>query len=74
MRVTYAENLDLRAENRRGPGGGFETITQEIYTKGTMPVDQMEHLCERAQNVGFTHNTLPDSATVGKTRSSRSTP
>jgi uncharacterized OsmC-like protein len=65
VRVTYAENLglrfiknDLRAENRRGPGGGFETITQEIYAEGTMPADQMEHLCERAQNVCFTHNTL----------------
>jgi uncharacterized OsmC-like protein len=65
VRVTYAEDLDIRflkndvkAENRRGPGGGFETITQEIHTEGSITPEQVEHLCERAQNVCFTHNTL----------------
>ena len=65
MRVTYAEDLDIRfikndvrAENSRGPGGGFETITQEIHAEGSITPEQVAHLCERAQNVCFTHNTL----------------
>jgi hypothetical protein len=38
--------------------GGFETITQEIHTEGSITPEQVEHLCDRAQNVCFTHNTL----------------
>ena len=65
MRVTLDEDLpikfqkvNVRGENNRGPGGGFETITQEILADGTISREQIEHLVERAQSVCFTHNTL----------------
>lgn len=65
MRVTYAEELDLRfnkvdvrGENQRSLGGGFETITQELHADGDVDEATMAHVCERAQAVCFTHNTL----------------
>ena len=65
MRVTYAEELDLRfnkidvrGENRRSLGGGFETITPELHAEGDVDEATMAHVCDRAQAVCFTHNTL----------------
>jgi uncharacterized OsmC-like protein len=65
VRVTYAEELDLRfnkvdvrGENQRSLGGGFETITQELHADGDVDEATMAHVCERAQAVCFTHNTL----------------
>lgn len=65
MRVTFEEDLpinfqaiNVRGENNRGPGGGFETITQEMLAEGTISSEQLEHLVERAQSICFTHNTL----------------
>ena len=65
MRVTYAEELeltftkvDVRGENRRGLGGGFETITQELHADGDVDEATIAHVCDRAQAVCFTHNTL----------------
>ena len=65
MRVTFEEDLpitfkavNVRGENNRGPGGGFETISQELVAEGSISPEQLEHLVERAQSVCFTHNTL----------------
>ena len=65
MRVTFEEDLpirfktvNVRGENNRGPGGGFETITQEMIAEGDITADQLKHLVDRAQNICFTHNTL----------------
>jgi uncharacterized OsmC-like protein len=65
VRVTYAEELeltftkvDVRGENRRGLGGGFETITQELHADGDVDEATIAHVCDRAQAVCFTHNTL----------------
>lgn len=65
LRVSIAEGLDLRftqmqakGEFQRKVGGGFVSITQEIYAEGSASQEELEKLTEKAESFCYIHMTL----------------
>ena len=65
VKVAIAESLDVhftgmnvRGGFRRDVGGGFEHITQEVHTEGSLSKDDLERLTDRAEGFCYVHNTL----------------
>lgn len=64
-KVAIADSLDVRftgmnvrGDYRRDVGGGFEHITQEVHTEGSLSKGDLERLTERAEGFCYVHNTL----------------
>ena len=64
-KVAIADDLDIRftgmnarGDYRRDVGGGFEHITQEVHTEGSLSKGDLERLTERAEGFCYVHNTL----------------
>lgn len=65
LRVNIAEGLNLhftqmqaKGEFQRKVGGGFVSITQEIYAEGSASQEALEKLTEKAESFCYVHMTL----------------
>ncbi len=65
LRLSIAEGLDIRftqmqakGEFQRKVGGGFVSITQEIYAEGSASQEELEKLTEKAESFCYVHMTL----------------
>lgn len=50
--------MNVRGDYHRDVGGGFQSITQELFAEGTLDQAGVEKLTERAEAFCYIHNTL----------------
>ena len=54
----HFRQVEVKAELQWQVGGGFEHITQELYAEGSVSVEELQELAEKAEALNYVHNTL----------------